>query len=379
MLGAVAVPYQMYSLTHSTVAVGALGLATLVPLLVVPLWGGAIADGVDRRSVLLWTEAGMAATTILFLVNAALPHPQVWALYVLMALAVTIFSLHRPALSSLTPRLIPGEELPAAMSLMSTSGNIAAVAGPALGGIVIAAVGITASYAIDTGTYVASLVALWALPRIPPDVNAKRASIGAIREGLRYLKGRQALIGIFVTDTSAMVFGMPNALFPALAAHQFGGGARAVGYLYAAPAAGALGGSLVSGWVGGVRRQGIAVTVFACLWGAAIIAFGLVSTLWVALVMLAIAGAADFFSAVIRSTMLMHGTPDHLRGRLAGVEFVQVAGAPNIGDLEAGVVAALTSLRTSIVAGGILCIAGCLATIAFLPAYRHYDSYKPLE
>ena len=378
MLGSVAVPYQMYSLTHSTVAVGALGLATLAPLLVVPFWGGAIADGADRRAVLLWTEAGMACVTILFVVNAALPHPQVWALYVLMAVAVTIFSLHRPALSSLTPRLIPGEELPAGLSLMSTSWNISAVAGPAIGGIVIAAVGITASYAIDSATYVASLVALWALPRVPPDVNAKRASIGAIRDGLRYLKSRQALIGIFVTDSTAMVFGMPTALFPALAAHEFGGGARAVGYLYAAPAAGALGGSLVSGWVAGVRRQGVAVTVFACLWGAAIVAFGLVGALWIALVLLAIAGAADFFSGVLRSTMLMNGTPDHLRGRIAGVEFVQVASANNIGDLEAGVVAALTSLRVSVVSGGVLCIAGCLATLAFLPAYRRYDSIEPL-
>jgi MFS family permease len=379
MLGSVAVPYQMYSLTHSTVAVGALGLATLVPLLVVPFWGGAIADGADRRRVLLWTEAGMAAVTILFVVNAELPHPQVWALYVLMALAVTIFSLHRPALSSLTPRIIPGEELPAGLSLMSTSWNISAVAGPALGGIVIAAVGITASYAIDSATYVASVAAFWALPRVPPDPNAQRASVGAIRDGLRYLKGRQALIGIFVTDTSAMVFGMPNALFPALAVHNFGGGARAVGYLYAAPAAGALSGSLVSGWVGGVRRQGVAVTICACLWGGAIVAFGLVSALWIALVLLAVAGGADFFSGVLRSTMLMHGTPDHLRGRLAGIEFVQVASAANIGDLEAGIVAALASLRASVVSGGVLCIAGCLATIAFLPAYRHYDSTKPLE
>ena len=377
MLGSVAVPYQMYSLTHSTVAVGALGLATLVPLLVVPLWGGAIADGADRRSVLLWTEAGMAGVTILFLVNAALPHPQVWALYVLTALAVTIFSLHRPALSSLTPRLIPGEELPAGLSLMSTSWNISAVAGPAIGGIVIAAVGITSSYAIDAGTYAASLVALWALPRVPPDPNAQRASIGAIRDGLRYLKGRQALVGIFVTDTSAMVFGMPNALFPALAVHHFGGGARAVGYLYAAPAAGALGGSLVSGWVGGVRRQGIAVTVCACLWGAAIVAFGLVSALWVALILLAVAGMADFFSGVLRSTMLMNATPDHLRGRLQGIEFMQVASAPNLGDLEAGVLASLTSLRFSVVSGGFLCIAGCVATTIALPGFLRYDSREP--
>ncbi len=379
MIGTVAVPYQMYELTHSTLAVGALGLAALVPLLVVPFWGGAVADSADRRTVLLWSELGMAAVTGLFLLNAAVPHPRAWALYVLEAAAVTVFSFHRPASSSLTPRLVPDEEIAAAWTLQSASWNLAAVGGPAIGGIVIAAVGVPATYAIDTATYGASLLAVWALPRVPPDEGAAaRPSIGAVLEGLRYLKGREALLGIFLTDTNAMVFGMPNALFPAVALHQFGGGARTVGYLYAAPYAGALTGSLLSGWTGSLRRQGIGVTVLASTWGVAIACFGLVHELWPALALLAVAGAADFYSGVLRTTMLMRGTPDHLRGRIAGVEFVQVASAANIGDLEAGAVAALTSLRTSVVAGGILCVAGCLATVLLLPGFRRYDASEPL-
>ena len=379
MIGTVAVPYQMYALTHSTLAVGGLGIAALVPLLVVPLWGGAIADAADRRTVLLVTEVGMAAVTGLFLLNAALPHPHVWALYLLMAAAVTIFSLHRPALTSLTPRLVPDDEIAAAWTLSSTSWSFAAVGGPAVGGIIIAAVGVSATYAIDTGTYAASLVALWALPRIPPEGQAGRAGIASVLEGLRFLRGRQALLGVLATDTNAMVFGMPTALFPALAVHQFGGGARTVGYLYAAPYAGALTGSLLSGWTGRVRRQGVAVTALASGWGVAIACFGLVETLWPALVLLATAGAADFYSGVLRTTMLMRATPGHLRGRISGVEFVQVSSANNLGDLEAGIVASLAGLRASVVSGGILCVVGCLATALLLPGFRRYDSFRPLE
>jgi MFS family permease len=379
MIGTVAVPYQMYSLTHSTLAVGALGIAALVPLLVVPFWGGALADSADRRTVLFWSELGMAAVTGLFLLNAAIPHPQAWALYVLEALAVTIFSFHRPASSSLTPRLVPDDEIAAAWTLQSASWNFAAVGGPAVGGVVIAAVGISATYAIDTATYAASLVTIWALPSVPPREQAARPSVGSVLEGLRFLRGRQAMLGSFAMDTNAMVFGMPNALFPALALHHFGGGPRTVGYLYAAPYAGALAGSLLSGWTGKLRRQGIGVSVLASTWGVAIACFGVLHDLWPALALLAVAGAADFYSGVLRTTMLMRGTPDHLRGRIAGVEFVQVASAANLGDLEAGVVAALTSLRASVVSGGVLCVAGCLVTLALLPGFRRYDASKPLE
>src|SRR3954468_21128130 len=374
MIGTVAVPFQMYDLTHSTLMVGLLGLAALVPLLVVPLWGGAIADAGDRRSVLLRTEVGMVVVTGLSPVTAPLPHPQAWALFALEAAAVTVFSLGRPAMSSLTPRLVPNDEIAAAISLQSVYWSLAAVAGPALGGILIAGVGVPATYGIDLATYAASLVALYLLPRIPPTGEADRPSLRAILDGFRFLKGRQALIGIFVVDTNAMVFGMPSALFPAIALHRLHGTAATVGYLYAAPYAGALACSLLSGWCSHVRRMGLGITVMACLWGAAIAFFGFQTSLWPALALLAIAGGADFYSAVLRSTMLLRSTPDHLRGRLLGIEFMQVASAPSLGDLEAGVLAAVTSLRFSVVSGGVACIAGCVVTALALPRFLNYDA-----
>ena len=375
-IGTVAVPYQVYKLTGSTALVGLLGLASLVPLLVVPLVGGAIADSLDRRTILLRTETGMAAITGLFLLNALLPHPQVWALFVLQAVAVAVFSLGRPAMGSLAPRLVPDEEIAAAGALDSVYNSLGAVAGPAAGGLIIAFAGVPWTYGIDCATYLASLLAIRALPKLPPLGEVSRASLSSIVDGFRFLKGREAILGIFLVDTNAMVFGMPSALFPAFALHRLGGNAATVGYLYAAPYAGALVGSLVSGWTSHVRRQGLAVTICACLWGAAIAGFGFTTALWPALVLLAVAGGADFYSAVLRSVILLRATPDHLRGRLLGIEFMQVASAPSLGDVEAGVLASLTSLRFSVVSGGLLCIAGCVVTSLALPGFLRYDAKR---
>jgi MFS family permease len=377
-IGVVAVPYQVYTLTHSTALVGLLGLASLIPLLVVPLIGGAIADAHDRRSVLLRTETGMAVVAGGFLLNSLLPHPQVWALFVLQSIAVAIFSLGRPAMSSLTPRLVPDDEIAAAAALSSVYSSLAAVGGPAVGGVLIAVAGVPWTYGIDLATYAASFVAIWLLPKMTPVEDAERPSLRSILDGFRFLKGRQPILGIFAVDTAAMVFGMPTALFPALALHRLGGDASTVGFLYAAPYAGALACSLFSGWTSHVRRQGIAVTIAACVWGASIAVFGFMTSLWPALFFLAIAGGADFVSAVLRSTMLMRATPPHLLGRLQGIEFAQVASAPSLGDLEAGVLASLTSLRFSVVSGGVLCVVACIVTTLALPAFRHYDSREPL-
>ena len=370
----VAVPYRVYALTHSTALVGLLGLASLVPLLVVPLVGGAFADALDRRSVVLVTETGLALVALLFLGNALLSHPQVWALFVLQALSVAVYSFGRPALGSLAPRLVPDEELAAANSLFSVYNSLAAVAGPAAGGLIIAATGVAWTFAIDAATYAVSILVIWLLPRLPPLEQVERPSLGSIVDGFRFLKGRQALLGIFAIDTNAMVFGMPSALFPAIALHSLHGNASTVGYLYAAPYGGALACSLLSGWCSHVRRMGLAITVMACLWGGAIAAFGFQTSLWAALVLLAVAGGADFYSAVLRSTMLLRSTPDHLRGRLLGIEFMQVAGAPSLGDLEAGVLASLTSIRFSVVSGGLACIVGCIVTALALPKFLRYDA-----
>jgi len=373
-IGTVAIPYQVYTLTHSTALVGLLGLAELIPLLIVPLIGGAIADALDRRTVLIRTEVGMAVITGLFFVNSLLPRPQVWLLFVLASLAAGVYSLGWPAMRSLVPRLVPEDEVAAANALDGVYSSLGAVAGPAFAGVLIAAAGVSWTYGIDCATYTASLLAITALPKLPPLEEVERPSLRSIVDGFRFLKGRQALIGIFVVDSNAMVFGMPSALFPAIALHRLGGDASTVGYLYAAPYAGALLGSLLSGWTSHVHRQGLAVTICACAWGAAIAGFGFATNLWPALVLLAIAGGADFYSAVLRSTILLRATPDHLRGRLRGIEFAQVASAPSLGDLEAGVLASLTSLRFSVVSGGVLCIAGCIVTALALPGFLRYDA-----
>ncbi len=375
-LSFVAIPYQVFQLTHSTLAVGLLGFCTLVPLVCVPLVGGTLADAVDRRKLLLQTEVALVLVTLLLAVNAALPHPRVWALYVLLTLGTTAFSLGTPALRSLLPRIVAEDQIAAASALEGIYGNLAAAAGPILAGVLISFVGLTTTYLIDVGTFAASLAALWLLPPLPPAEGAPRASVRSMVEGFRYVSSRPILLGIFLVDTNAMIFGMPMALFPAMG-ESFGGGARIVGLLYATPYIGALLASLVSGWTSHVRRQGLGVVVAASCWGVALILFGFADALWLALVMLALAGAADYVSAILRSVIVLTATPDEMRGRVTGIEFAQVASAPSLGNVEAGAVAAATSVRFSVVSGGIASVVGTLLIAAAVPALLRYDSKDP--
>ena len=373
----VAIPFQVYELTGSTLAVGLISLFELVPLLAFALVGGAIADATDRRRLILLTEIGFMAVTGGLVVNALLPEPRVWILYLLAALSVACWSLGAPAMRSLVPLLVKEEQIPAAMALEGIYGNLGAVAGPALGGILIATIGLPLTYGLDVLTFAASLATVWALPSFPPVPDADRAGVRSMLEGLRFVLNRKILLAIFLVDTNAMIFGMPSALFPAVADRQFDAGAEVVGFLYAAPYAGALVASLLSGWMGQIHRQGVAVAIAAACWGLALIGFGLASALWLALFMLALAGAADTVSAIFRSTIVFASTPEGMRGRILGIELVQVAGAPTLGNLEAGVVAALTSIRTSIVSGGILCIAGTAVACLAIPQLIRYDSREP--
>lgn len=369
----VAMPYQVYELTHSTLWVGLLALAGLVPLLVVPLVGGAVADAFDRRRIALAATVALAVVSACLVANAALPHPAVWPIFALEAVGTAAWGFARPATMTLAPRLVPDDQLEAAMALEGIYSNFAAVAGPALGGVLIAAIGLPASYGIDVATFSGSLLAFWSLPAQLPQGEADRVSLHAIREGLSFVRRTPELMGIFLVDTNAMIFGMPSALFPALAAH-FGGGARTVGFLYAAPYAGAFVASLGSGFTGHVRRQGLAVCLAAGTWGLAIAGVGGVDALGPAMGLLAVAGGADYVSAVLRSTILVRVTPDEMRGRMFGVELAQVAGAPSLGNLEAGVVASLTSVRVSIASGGIACAAGTVLAALALPAFVRYDA-----
>ena len=375
MLTTVAIPYQVYQLTGSTFAVGLLGIAALIPLLTISLIGGAVADALDRRTLLIVSDLGLAAISCLLVGNAALDEPRLWVLYAAEFLGTTAYAVQRPAMDALVPRLVGDDQIAPAAAVQGIYSSFGHVGGPAIGGILIASVGLTATYAIDVFTFAGSLVAALLLPKIPPLGHVERPGWRAIAEGFRLVRAKPELKGIFVVDTIAMVFGMPSALFPAFGEH-FGGGARTVGFLYAAPYAGALIATLLSGWVTRARRQGLGVCIAASAWGAAIVGFGFAPSLWPALFFLAIAGAADDWSAILRSTILLTVTPDHLRGRLSGIELAQVASAPTVGNVEAGALAAVTSLRFSVVSGGLACIAGCWLFIAAAPALLRYDAQK---
>jgi MFS family permease len=363
----VAIPFQLYDETRSTLLVGLLGLAALVPLLIVPIYGGAVADAVDRRRMLLFSDVAQLLVTGGLLVNSLLPNPSVWFLFVAEALGTAAYGFQRPARNALTPRLVRDEQLLAAIAVEDVVFTLARVAGPVMAGLLIAVV---------VATFAASLAAIWLLPPVPAAPDADRPSLQSILDGFRYVLRRKVLLGIFVVDTNAMVFGMPRALFPAFA-EKLGGGPGVLGLLYAAPFAGALVASLTSGWMMSVRRQGLGVCVAAAAWGAAIALVGFAEATWFALLFLAAAGAADFISAVLRSNILLTVTPDSMRGRLSGIELAQVAGAPEIGNVEAGIVASLTSVRASIVSGGLLTVAGTVAVAAAIPALVRYDARTP--
>jgi len=371
MITYVALPYQAYALSHSSLIVGLLGLAELVPLLTMPLVGGALADAVDRRSMVRLTELLLAVASLALAFNATAAHPRLWVLFAVSALMAGLDGLQRPSLDALLPRLVERDEIPAASALTSMRMTVGQVAGPAVGGVLIASVGLTATYAVDVGTFLLSLWALELMQAVPPPPDAERPGLKSVVEGVRYARSRPELIGTYVVDTVAMFFGMPNAVFPAVAAGL--GGAGVLGLLYTAPSIGSLIATLASGWVARVHRHGAAVCVAAAGWGAGIILFGLAPDLAVALAGLAVAGAADQISGLFRSTIWNQTIPDHLRGRLAGIEQISYSAGPLLGDVEAGSVASLVGVRASVVSGGVLCIAGVGVAALALPAFWRYD------
>jgi MFS family permease len=371
----VAIPFQLWEETNSTLAVGLLGIAALVPLLIVPIYGGAVADAVDRRRLLLLSDVALMVVTLGLLVNV-LVGPRIWFLFVAEALGTAAYSFQRPARNALTPSLVPEGQLLAAIAVEDVVFTLARVAGPAMAGVLIDGFGLAVAYAVDIGTFGASLVAIWLLPPSPAAPDAERPSLQSILDGFRLIRRRQALLGIFVVDTNAMLFGMPRSLFPAFA-EKLGGGPSLLGLMYSSLFAGALLASLTSGWMSEIRRQGLAVCIAAGAWGAAIALVGLAHAPWLALLLLGVAGAADFVSAVLRSNILLTVTPDSMRGRLSGIELAQVAGAPELGNLEAGIVASLTSVRASIVSGGVLTVIGTVIAALALPAFVRYDARKP--
>ena len=372
MMTNVALPYQIYALTHSSLAVGLLGLAELIPLLTTAFIGGALADALDRRKLLLFSEAGLTVCSALLVVNASLASPRIWPLYVLAALMAALSGIHRPSLSSLTPRLVDREEIPAIGALSSLMGSICMIGGPALGGLLIARGGARVAFGVDVVSFAISLVALAMIRRVPPPEKAERPGLASILGGLRYAWSRQELIGTYVVDFVAMIFGMPTALFPAMSERL--GGAAILGYLYAAPSVGALVATLTSGWTPRVKRHGVAVLWAAFGWGLAIIGFGFSPNLGVALLLLGVAGAADMVSGVFRQTIWNETIPDALRGRLAGVEMVSYMSGPLLGSVESGLVAAAFGTVASVASGGVFCVLGVAACAWLLPGFRAYDA-----
>jgi len=369
----VLVPVQVYRLTGSTLDVGLVALVQFVPLVVFTIVGGALADAHDRRRLLLLSNGGIAVVTAGFVAVSAAGRPSVGVLFALGFVAWSSFSLGAGAIRSLTPRLVRLDQLPAAAALNGLYNNLGLVVGPAIAGVLISVLGFAATYGVSLAGMLLSLASIVRLPRVPPHADAPSMTFGSIVDGFRYLRAQHLVLSFFIIDALAMVLGMPSSLFPALAQHIFRHPAS-VGFLFAAPAVGAFLISLLSGWAVRVGRQGVAIVVCVSLWGLAITAFGFTRTLWVALVLLGIAGAADQVSAIFRSTIVLTVTPDHMRGRLGGIEFAQVASTPSLGNLEAGVVAQLTSLRFSVVSGGIGCVLATLAVAAAFPVLLRYDA-----
>ncbi|MFE2414229.1 MFS transporter [Kitasatospora sp. NPDC059408] len=367
----VAVPMQIKDLTGSSFAVGLVGAFELVPLIVFGLWGGALADALDRRRLVLLSEAGLGLLAGLLLLNALLPHPLLWPVYAVAALVAAADGLQRPALDSLVPRIVRHDQLAAAFALKSLYRNVASVAGPALAGVTVAFAGVRTAYALDVLTFAVSLLLLARIRAVPPASDAERPTLQAVFTGLRYAWSRKDLLGTYAIDLCAMLFAFPVAVFPFLASEL--GADWALGPMYAASAAGALLVGATSGWTSRVHRHGRLLVVAAVGWGAAMALAGLAGNVWVVLLGLALAGGADEISGVARSTMWNQSIPDEVRGRMAGVELLSYSVGPQLGQVRAGTMAGLIGVRASVWTGGAACVLAVVAVAAALPGLLRYD------
>jgi MFS family permease len=384
---AVAVGLQVYELTDSSFMVGLVGLFQLIPLVGFGLYGGTLSDAFDRRLVGLISALGLWACSMGFLAQSYLGLQSVAVLYGLIAVQSGFFAVGNPARQAIIPRLVGRDLLPAANALGMLTWSVGFTIGPLLGGILVATSGtVTLPYLVDVVGFGVVVWAMWRLPKLPPIVipgdAIPRAGWAAVKEGFVFLKGKRNLQMTFYEDIIAMVFGMPRALFPAIAAQWYGGSIRDVatvlGLLAAAPALGALLSGVFSGPLGRVRWQGRAIVISIIVWGAAIAAFGGVRWLPLALLFLAIAGAADNVSAVFRATILQAATPDEYRGRLQGVFTVVVAGGPRLGDVEAGTVAVMFGETVSVISGGIACVLLAVGLARAVPSFWQYDAHHPV-
>jgi MFS family permease len=381
-----AVPVQIYALTQNSAYVGLAGLFALVPLVVFGLLGGAWADAMDRRLLLIITSVGLAVASLLLWLQAVLSLNDVWVVLCLLAVQQGFFAVNSPARSAAIPRLVPGEQLPAANALSMTVGQFGAIVGPLLAGLLLNWVDLSTLYLLDALTCVAPIWATFRvapMPALPSDAT-RRWGIGAVLDGMRYLAGNTVVLMSFVVDLIAMILGMPRALFPQLAHQSFGGpieGGSAMALLAASISVGAVAGGLFSGWLPRIRRQGQTIVVAIVVWGLAMVGFGLASgmangragqMLWAALAFLAVGGAADMVSAAFRQTILQEAASDDVVGRLQGVFAVVVGGGPRLADTVHGAAAAVVGTTAAAAGGGALVVIGVLVAALVAPAFLRY-------
>jgi MFS family permease len=380
----VALPYQLYTETRSAFLTGLLGAVELAPLMAMALLGGALADRHDRRRMLLLIQAALILGASALAALAYAGSPPIAALYVLGAAMAGFGAVQNVTAASIVPNLVPPERLRSALALNYGLATATMVVGPGLGGVLIGAFGLGTAYTIDALSCLAILGAVWAMSPQPPKVSAEVAAAApekvwaSIRDGLRFVRGNQALMGSFAIDLVAMTFGMPRALFPVLSVSVYHTGASGTGLLYASVAAGATVAALTTGWLSHARRLGRIVIYAVVAWGCAIALAGIASSLWLAAAMLALAGAADSVSAVCRSSINQTVTPDHLRGRMSSVFTMVVTSGPRLGDVESGSVAALAGVRASVISGGLACVAGVLVILVAFPALLRFDAEQEL-
>jgi ENTS family enterobactin (siderophore) exporter len=365
-----AASWQVFGLTGSSLAVGLLTLADSVGMLAGLLAGGMLADRHDRRILMLASRMPLALLAVALMVNSLLRHPAVWAIYAITLAIGLLSGLGSPASTAATPALVGADQLAAAVALNATSNQLGSLGGPALAGALIAGPGLASCYGIDALCFAIFGITVWFIRPLPPTVRASRPGLRSMAEGLRYVRRSGVVGGMLLVDTSAMIFGMPSALFPALAHQHFGGGSATYGLLAAAPGLGAMAGAVTSGWTSRVGRPGLVVIGAGIVWGAAIVGFGLSHSLPLALAFLALAGMGDLISEVLRNALLQYYTPDPLRGRVSSLYLAQVTSAPAVGNVEAGLVAQLFSTTTSVISGGLACVGGALLLGATIPALR---------
>lgn len=376
---AVVVPYQVYRITGSTFAVGMLGLVTLIPVFVFPIVGGAAADALERRRLIVTTHLILALLSLTMAFNAARPTPLLWPLYVFSFFSAGLYTFNRPALDTWPARLLEPELLTPSNALEAGFGTAAMMAGPLIAGVLLATVGPTTAYVVDAATFLFVIAMVLRMRPSPPSDEENEISWAAIKDGFRFLHWKRNVQGVFLADLNAMTFGWPMALMPAVAltlggqAHQ----EQVLGLLFAAPAAGSFLTTVFSGRAKDVRRQGRAILYANVVWGAAIVGFGLVHTVWAAVLLLGVASVGDMVSGIYRMTILQAAVEDRFRGRLGGIAMATWATGPSLGEVESGVVASLTSVPVSIVSGGLLTIAGVFAVRWYAPGFWRYDARHP--